>query len=142
MDNGDVRFDSIHKMKTSSLIGSSKDRSNIDCSDKARNLSEQVSSIVSTEMSRVQAKLEFDCEEQEINYYIVLMVWLFTGVFYIIDSFELKLRVDSYLLKEGSRTKLYKFSNLIFLIKLFFMLISFSTQGAEDFQTIIEERWK
>ena len=43
MDKGDVRFDSICKMKTSSLKESIKDRIRIDCSYKAINLSEQVS---------------------------------------------------------------------------------------------------
>ena len=56
MDKGDVRFDSISKMKTSSLTGSSKDRISVDCSDKALNVPEQVSvtpSVVSAEMARV-----------------------------------------------------------------------------------------
>ena len=127
MDKGDVRFDPTHKMKTSSFIGSSKDMISIDSSDKAINLTEQISvtpSVVSAEMARVQAKLEFDLEVQEMKYYIVLMVWLLTRVCYVIGSTGLKLRVDNYLLKEGSRTKLFKLSNLIFLIKLFYMLIS------------------
>ena len=64
----------------------------------------------------------------------------------------LKLRVDNFLSKEGSRTKIYMSSNLMAHIKrnynqildLFHMLISlcFSTLGAEDFRTIIEERWE
>ena len=134
----------IRKMITSSLMGFSKDRISVDCSI---NLSEQVSitpSVASTEMARVQAKLEFDLEVQKIKYYIVHMVWLLTGVCYITDSAGLKLRVDNYLLKEGSRTKLFRSLNIIFLIKLFYVLISlcFSTLGAEDFRTIIEERWE
>ena len=55
MDKGDVRFDSIRKMITSSLMVSSKDRISVDCSDKAINLSEQVSvtpSVVCPEMAR------------------------------------------------------------------------------------------
>ena len=61
-----------------------------------------------------------------------------------LDSAGLKLRVDNYLLREGSRTKVFKSLNLIFLIKLFYMLINlcFSMSGAENFQTIIEERWE
>ena len=81
----------------------------------------------------MQAKLEFDLEEQKMEYQ-----WNTN----IVDSAGLKLRVDNYLLKEGSRTKLFKSLNQTFLIKLFCMLISlyFSTSGAEDFQMIIEER--
>ena len=62
----------------------------------------------------------------------------------IIDPAGLKLKVDNNLLRKGSRIKLFKSLNLIFLTKLFYMLISlcFSTSGAEDFQTIIEERWE
>ena len=83
----------------------------------------------------MQAKLEFDLEEQKMEYQ-----WNTN----IVDSAGLKLRVDNYLLKEGSRTKLFKSLHQTFLIKLFCMLISlyFSELGAEDFLTIIEERWK
>ena len=48
-----VRFDSKYKMKTSLLMGPSKDRFSVDCSDKA-NLSEQFSvtfSVISAEMT-------------------------------------------------------------------------------------------
>ena len=112
MDKGDVRFDSICKMKNSSLMESSKERISVNFSDMALNVSEQVSvtpSVVFAEMASVQAKLEFDLEVQKLKHYITSMVWLLTGVCFIIDSAELKLRVDNYLLKEGSRTKLFKF---------------------------------
>ena len=36
-----------------------------------------------------------------MNLYIKSMVWVPTGVCYIIDSAGLKLRVNNYLLKEG-----------------------------------------
>ena len=84
-----------------------------------------------------------------MKHYIVLIVWLLTGVCYVLDSAGLQLRVDNYLLKESSRTKLYMSSNLISLIErdyklqrvlvaildLFYMLINlcFSTSGTEDF---------
>ena len=115
-------------MKTSLLMGPSKDRFSVDCSDKA-NLSEQVSvtfSVISAEMARVQAKLEFDLEVQEMEYH---------GNIKIIDPAGLKLKVDNNLLRKGSRIKLFKSLNLIFLTKLFYMLISlcFSTSGVEDF---------
>ena len=81
MDKRDVRFDSIFKMKTSSLMGSIKDRISIECSEKAMNISEQLPvtpSVVSAEMARVQANLEFDLILQEMKHYIVLIVWLLT----------------------------------------------------------------
>ena len=85
----------------------------------------------------MQAKLEFDLEAQAQK---MKYQWNIN----IIDSDGWKLRMDNYLLREGSRTKLFKSLNLIFLVKLFYMLISlcFSTSGAEDFQAIIEERWE
>ena len=70
MDKGYDRFDFIRKMKTSSLTGSSKDRISVNCSAKAINVTEQVSvtpSVVSTEMARVQANLEFDLEVQKLK---------------------------------------------------------------------------
>ena len=113
---GGVRFDSNSKKKTSSLLEPNKEEVVVSCSDKAMNLSENtyiISSIVSTELARVQAKVEFDLELQKIEY---------QGNTNIIDSAEFKL-------KEGSRTKLVKSLDLTFLIKLFCMLISlyFST---------------
>ena len=51
-------------------MGPSKDRISVNCSDKAMNLSKQVSatsSIFSAEMARVEAKLEFDLEAQKIE---------------------------------------------------------------------------
>ena len=155
----EVRFDSICKMKTSIDIKPSKDRISIECCDKALQISEQISdtpSVVSAEMARVQANLEFDLILQEMKHYMVLNVWLLTGACYVLDSAGLQLRVDNYLLKEGSRTKLYMSSNLISLIErdyklqrvlvaildLFYMLINlcFSTSGTEDFRIIIEKR--
>ena len=53
---GGVRFDSKHKMKTSPLMGPSKDKVSISCSDKAIHLSENISvtsSVVSTELARI-----------------------------------------------------------------------------------------
>ena len=118
----------------------------IECSDKAMKISEQISvtpSVVSAEMARVQANLEFDLVLQEMKHYTVLTVWLLTGVCYVLTSDGFKLRVDNYLLKEGSRTKLYMSSNLIpliernykLIVELFYIIINlcFSTSGAEDF---------
>ena len=127
---GGVRFDSNSKKKTSSLLEPNKEEVVVSCSDKAMNLSENtyiISSIVSTELARVQAKVEFDLELQKIEY---------QGNTNIIDSAEFKL-------KEGSRTKLVKSLDLTFLVKLFCMLISlyFSTSEAEDLWKIIERRW-
>ena len=102
-------------------------------------------SVVSAEMARVRANLEFDFVLQEMKHYIVLIVWLLTGVCNVLDSAGLKLEVYNYLLKKGSRTKLYMSSNLIALIgrnyklqrvlDLFYMLINlfFSTLGAQEF---------
>ena len=48
-----------------------------------------------------------------------------------------------YILREGSKTKLFKSLNLIFLINYFICLsvyMYFSRLGAEDFRTIIERR--
>ena len=75
-----------------------------------------ISSVVSPELARVQAKVEFDLEVQKIEY---------QGNTNIIDSAEFKL-------KEGSRTKLLKSLDLTFLVKIFCMLISlyFSMSGA------------
>ena len=73
-------------------------------------------SIVSAEVARVQPKLEADLLLQEMKLYIVFIVWLLTGVCYVLDPAKLKLEVDNYLLKEGSRTKLDMSSNLIALI--------------------------
>ena len=67
----------------------------------------------------MQAKVELGLEVQKIEN---------QGNTNIKDSAEFKL-------KEGSRTKLVKSLDIIFLVKLFFMLISFyfSTSGTEDF---------
>ena len=134
MNKRKVRFDYICKMIS------------IECSDKAMKISEQISvtpSVVSAEMARVQANLEFDLVLQEMKHYTVLTVWLLTGVCYVLTSDGFKLRVDNYLLKEGSRTKLYMSSNLIpliernykLIVELFYIIINlcFSTSGAEDF---------
>ena len=70
MVEGGFRFDSKSKMKTSPLMGPSKEEVSIGCSDKAITLSEityVTSSVVSTEPARVQAKLEFDLEAQKIE---------------------------------------------------------------------------
>ena len=70
MDKGDVKFDSKCKIKTSSLMGSIQDRISIKFSDKAMNISEQLPltpSVVSSEMARVQAELEFDLVLQEMK---------------------------------------------------------------------------
>ena len=109
MDKGEVRFDSICKMKTSSHTEFIKDKISIECSDKAINIYDQLSvtgSIVSTEVARVHADLEVVLVLQEMKLYLILFVWLLTGVCYFLDSVRLKLGVDNYLLKEGLRTKL------------------------------------
>ena len=110
-------------MKTSPLMGPSKDEVSIGCSNKAINLSKNItvnSFVVSAEPARVQAKLEFDLEVQKLEYQ-----WNTN----IIDSAGLKLRVDNYLLKEGPSSKLFKSLNQLFIMKLFCKLISlyFST---------------
>ena len=76
MDKGEFRVDSICKMKTFSHMDSIKDKISIECSDKAMNISDQLSvtrSIVSTEVARVHANLELDLVLQEMNLYIILM---------------------------------------------------------------------
>ena len=151
----EVRFDSICKMKTSIDIKPSKDRISIECCDKALQISEQISdtpSVVSAEMARVQANLEFDLILQEMKHYMVLNVWLLTGACYVLDSAGYKIRVDNYLIKEGSRTKLDISLNLIaliernykFIVELLYILINlgFNTSGAQDFRIIIEKRWE
>ena len=68
---GDVRFDSNNKMKTSPLMEPSIEEVGVSCSDKAINLSENtsvLSSVVSAEPARVQANVEFDLEVQKIEY--------------------------------------------------------------------------
>ena len=67
-------------------MGPSKDRISVNCSDKAMNLSEQVSatsSVFSAEMARVEAKLEFDLEVQKTEYHMGCMEWILSGVCYI-----------------------------------------------------------
>ena len=122
MDKGEFRVDSICKMNTFSHMDSIKDKISIECSDKAMNISDQLSvtrSIVSTEVATGQGARQFrtwPCiarNESLHNTY----VWLLTGVCYVLDSVRLKLGVDNYLPKEGLRTKLDMSSNLTALIE-------------------------
>ena len=117
------RFESKNKMKISPLIRPRKKEVSVKCSHKAINLTENnslLSSVVSAEPARVQAKVEFDLDVQKIEY---------QGNTNFIYLAEFKL-------KEGSRTKIAKSLDLTFLIKLFWMIISlyFSTSGADDFR--------
>ena len=66
----------------------------------------------------MQANFKFDLVLQEMKHYTLFFVWLLTAVCYGLESAGLKLGVDNYFLKEGSRTKLYKSSNLTALIKI------------------------
>ena len=98
-------------MKTSPLTEFSKEEVGVSCSDKAIILSKNtlvISSVVFPELARVQAKAEFDLEIQKIEYQRNTNV---------IDLAEFRL-------KKGSGTKIDKSLDLIFLVKLFFMLIS------------------
>ena len=161
VDKGDVRFDSKCKMKISSHPEPIKGKTRVECGDKTLGTSDHLLvslSNVSSEVARVQANLEVDLVLQELKLYIVLIVWLLTRVFHGLDSAKLKLGVDNYLLKEGSRTKLVMSLNLIALVErnyklqqmlvaifnLFYILnnLCFSTSGAKGFQFIIEMRWE
>ena len=64
----------------------------------------------------MQAKLEFDLEAQAQK---MKYQWNIN----IIDSDGWKLRMDNYLLREGSRTKLFKSLNLTFLMKLLYVSV-------------------
>ena len=68
---GVFRFDSNSKMKTSLLMEPSKEEVGVSCSDKAIHLSKNtpvISSVVSAEPARVQAKVEIDLEIKKIEY--------------------------------------------------------------------------
>ena len=76
MNKRDARFDSKCKMKTSSHLGSIKNRTRIKGSEKAGNISEQLPvtpSVISAEMARVQANFEFDLVLQEIKHYTIFL---------------------------------------------------------------------
>ena len=114
--------------------------------------------FVSTELARVQINLEIDLVLQELKFYAVLIVWLLSGVCNVLSPDRLKLGLDNYHLREGSRIKLDMSSNLIALFEgnyklgqilvvifnLFHILnnLYFSTLGAKDFWTTIKERWE
>ena len=68
-------------------------------------------------MAGGQANLKFDLVLQEMKQNTVFFVWLLTAVCYGLESAGLKLGVDNYFLKEGSKTKLYKSLNLTAQIK-------------------------
>ena len=94
-DKGEVRFGSKCKMKISPHPESIKGKIRVKCSDKAVETSDHLLvslSIVSTEVARVQASIEVDFVLlQELKLYIVLLVWLLTGVCYVLDPAKLKL---------------------------------------------------
>ena len=120
MNKRDARFNSPCKMKSSSHLGSIKNRTRLEGSDKAANISEQLPvtpSNISSEMARVQANFKFYLVLQEMKHYTVFFVWLLTVVCYGLESAGLKLGLDHLFLKEGSRTKLYKSWNLTALIQ-------------------------
>ena len=82
----DVRFDSTCKMKTSSHLGSVKDRIRIECNDMAEDIFDQVSitpSVISAEMVRVQANFKV---LQEKKHFTVFFLWLLTAVCYVLGS--------------------------------------------------------
>ena len=86
-------------MKTSSHLGSIKNRTRIKGSEKAANISEQLPvtpSVISAEMARVQANFKFDLVLQEMKHYTVFFVWLLTAVCYGLESAGLKLVVDHF----------------------------------------------
>ena len=119
-------------MKTSSLMESSKEEVGVSCSDKAIILSMNtpvISSVVSPELARVQAKVEFDLEIKKIenqgNTNIIdLAEFRFKeGLRTKIDkSLDITALLDEFEFKEGSRTKIDKSLDLIFIIKLFLCL--------------------
>ena len=122
MNERDVRFDSMCKMKTSSHLGAIKDRIRINLVIRLRiHISEELPvtpSFISSETARVQANFKFDLVLQEMKHYTLFFLWLQTEVCYnVLGIVGFKLGVDSYLVKEGSRTKLYKSSNLIALLE-------------------------
>ena len=74
MNKRDARFHYTCKMKTSSPLGSIKNRIRIEGSDKAVNLSEHhpvTPSFISSEMARVQANFKLDHVLQEMKHYTV-----------------------------------------------------------------------
>ena len=88
---GDDRFDSNSKMKTSAPKESSKEEVNVSCNNYVISLSKNIPviySVVSAELARVQAQVEFDLEIQNI------------------DLAEIKI-------KEGSRNKIDVFGSNI-----------------------------
>ena len=105
-----VRFDSKLKMKTSFYSEPIKDKIRIECGDKAVEISahHHVSlPIASAELARVQVNLEIDLVLQGLKFYSVLIVWVLYGVCNVLNPDSLKLGLDNYHLKEGSRIKLH-----------------------------------
>ena len=119
---GDVSFDFNKKMKTSPPVESSKEEVGVSCSDKVMILSKNIpviSSVVSTERARVQAKAEFDLEMQKIN---LAEFKLKEGSENKIDkSLDLTSLITEFKFKECSRTKIDKSLDLTFL-KMFLSL--------------------
>ena len=89
MNERDFRFDSTCKMKTSSHLGSIKDRIGIECRDKAKDISEQLPvtpSVIPAEMARVQVNFKFDLVLQGMKHCTVFFLWLLTAVCYVLGS--------------------------------------------------------
>ena len=74
MTKRDARFDSTCKMKNSSPLGSIKNKTRIEGSDKTANISEQLPvtpSVISVEMAKVQTNFKFNLVLQEMKHYII-----------------------------------------------------------------------
>ena len=107
--DGEVRFDSNSKMKTSPLLESSREKIGLSCRDDTvilSNFSPEISSVISAESARVQAKAKFDIEIKNIN----------LAEFRIREGSETKVGkspnltalVTEFKIKEGPRTKINK----------------------------------
>ena len=86
-----------------------KNKIRVECGDKAEKISTHHTvsvPIVYTELARVQLNLEIDLVLQERKFYVVFIVWLLSGACNVLNPNRLKLGLDNYHLKEGSRIRM------------------------------------
>ena len=137
--DGEVRFDSNSKMKTSPLLESSRENIGPSCRDDNLILSNYnlvISSIISTEPARLQAKVNFALKIKNIDQAEFRIRKVSENK--IDKSPNLKVLTTEFKFKGGLRTKIDKSLDLKFL-KIFFEL---TMLGAEEFRTTIESRWE